>query len=96
MPKREESHKVKVSGAGNIALEDLRWLVEQCKGFRPSSRVEVVIEEGQRDSIVDEIIVHGDPEAKPTFNYREPKPTITTTATGPTPHWWKYETREQG
>lgn len=69
---RESILKVRIAGPG-ITLDDLRWLVEECKGYAAASRVEIHERKdlGQRESTVEEVIVHGTPgtQVKPPLGH---------------------------
>ena len=63
MTTRTETHAIQVSGP-SLNLDDLRWLVEVCKGMSGQSKVYVEKHSDQRDGDYRVITVSGKPEFK--------------------------------
>lgn len=64
---RKETHTIQVDGK-TLTLDDLRWLVDACKGMSGDSTVDVRYSTDQRDGNYQSIAVNGLPVATGKIN----------------------------
>lgn len=57
---RKETHTIQIDGP-TLTLDDLRWLVDACKGMSGDSTVDVHDTSNQRDGDYRAIVVNGKP-----------------------------------